>query len=99
VSNIAPLAQKLTQNGAALTDSEGVAQLLIRPVLQVFGRMNRTIEGVPVEEGASFVNKYFILPPNLKATDSLTLSLGDADALAEGYYHLSAKVRAHAGCQ
>lgn len=61
------------------------------PLLQVFGRLNKTIEGVPVEEGASFVNKYFLLTTNLKPTDTLTLSLDDGE-LEEGYYHLSAKV-------
>lgn len=63
-----------------------------RAVLQIFGRMNKTIEGVPVEEGASYVNKYFLLPSNLKATDKITLSLDEGE-LEEGYYHMSAKVR------
>lgn len=62
-------------------------------VLQVFGRMNKTIEGVPVEEGASYVNKYFLLPTDTKSTDTITLSLNDGE-LEEGYYHMSAKVRA-----
>lgn len=61
--------------------------------LQVFGRMNKTIEGVPVEEGASYVNKYFLLPTDTKSTDTITLSLDDGE-LEEGYYHMSAKVRA-----
>lgn len=53
--------------------------------------MNKTIEGVMVEEGASYINKYFLLPADLKPTDKLTLSLDEAD-LEEGYYHMSAKV-------
>lgn len=35
VSQIAPLAQNLTQAGAALLDEEGNPNLLIRPVVQV----------------------------------------------------------------
>lgn len=65
-------------------------------VLQIFGRMNKTIEGVLVEEGASYVNKYFLLPTNIKPTDTVTLSLDEGE-LEEGYYHMSAKVMA-AGC-
>jgi hypothetical protein len=61
-------------------------------VLQIFGRMNKTIEGVPVEEGASYVNKYFLLPTNIKPTDTVTLSLDEGE-LEEGYYHMSAKVK------
>lgn len=64
--------------------------------LQIFGRMNKTIEGVPVEEGASFVNKYFLLPTDLQATDKITFSLDDGE-LEEGFYHLSAKVSATIG--
>lgn len=66
--------------------------MLCCPALQIFGRMNKTIEGVPVEEGASFVNKYFLLPTDTKASDTITLSLDEGE-LEEGYYHMSAKVR------
>jgi hypothetical protein len=53
--------------------------------------MNKTIQGVLVEEGAAFVNKYFLLPTDTKASDTITLSLDEGE-LEEGYYHMSAKV-------
>lgn len=67
-------------------------------LLQLFGRMNKTIEGQPIEEGASYINKYFLLPTNLKATDKLTFSLDEGE-LEEGYYHMSAKVCLHGACR
>lgn len=62
-------------------------------LLQIFGRMNKTIQGVPVEEGETFVNKYFLLPTDMKAGDTITLSLDEGE-LPEGFYQMSAKVRA-----
>lgn len=77
--------------------ADELVQRVHRPaVLQVFGRMNKTIEGVPVEEGASYVNKYFLLPTDLKPTDTVTLSLDEGE-LEEGYYHMSAKVSMQTG--
>lgn len=57
ISAITPLAQNLTQNGAALLDDAGQPRLLLQPVIQVFGRMNKTLLGNELEDGASFVNK------------------------------------------
>lgn len=69
--------------------------MLCSAAIQVFGRMNKTIEGVPMDEGAPYVNKYFLLPTDTKSTDTVTLSLDEGE-LEEGYYHMSAKVRVQA---
>jgi hypothetical protein len=53
--------------------------------------MNKTLKSEPIEEGASYVNKYFLLPTDLKAGDTITLSLDEGE-LPEGFYHMSAKV-------
>jgi len=60
--------------------------------------MNKTIQGVPVEEGAAFINKYFLLPTDMRPTDKVTFSLDEGE-LQEGYYYMSAKVCRHHSVQ
>jgi hypothetical protein len=60
--------------------------------------MNKTLQGEPIEEGASYVNKYFLLPTDMKAGDMITLSLDEGELL-EGFYHMSAKVSSASGPQ
>lgn len=86
-------ASRHMQSACADARADGSSRAACVSLPQVFGRMNKTIEGVPVEEGASYVNKYFLLPTDIKSTDTITLSLDEGE-LEEGYYHMSAKVRA-----
>ncbi|KAF8065490.1 hypothetical protein HT031_003091 [Scenedesmus sp. PABB004] len=98
VSNIAPLPTNLTQNGTALS-LDGKPALLFRPVVHLFGRKNRTLDGTVLKEleydnmnnPINFINKYIVLPSNFTANETLSFVL-DEDSLDEGYYALSAKV-------
>lgn len=98
VTNVYPLLQNLTQNGENVK-VDGKQQLLFRPVIHLFGRKNRTLDGEVIKEieydsmnnPINFINKYLVLPADLNSTDTLSIQL-DEDQLDEGYYKLSAKV-------
>lgn len=44
ISNIAPLPQQLSQNGSSVVVN-GKQAMLFRPVIHLFGRKNRTLNG------------------------------------------------------
>lgn len=53
ISSIAPMAQMLTQNGdQVLLAADDSPALLFRPVLQLFGRRSRNLDGSEVDSGA-----------------------------------------------
>ncbi|WIA16610.1 hypothetical protein OEZ85_013277 [Tetradesmus obliquus] len=98
ISNIAPLPQQLSQNGSSVVVN-GKQAMLFRPVIHLFGRKNRTLNGEVIKEleydtmnnPINFINRYIMLPANTTGNDTFSFVL-DEDSLDEGYYKLSAKV-------
>eukprot|EP00775_Hariotina_reticulata_P009796 gene9796-9954_t len=103
VSSVSPLAQNLTQNGSTVVVA-GEQQLLIQPVLHIWGALNTTLDGTVLDQleydefnqPTNYINKYIFLPADLKPTDTLTITLDDgklqSGELEEGYYRLFAKI-------
>eukprot|EP00775_Hariotina_reticulata_P009794 gene9794-9952_t len=98
ISNIHPLVQNLTQNGSNVVVN-GQQQLLLRPMIHLFGHKNKSLDGTVLRElefdrlnnPINFINKYIMLPTNLTAEDTFTFVM-DQDYLDEGYYQLQAKL-------
>lgn len=81
ISSIGPLARNLTQNGdQVLMASDDTPALLFRPVVHLFGRKSRNLDGSQVtesfdlnaamEEGYNFINRYIQQMPGTAASAS-----------------------------
>ncbi|KAF6263487.1 hypothetical protein COO60DRAFT_412512 [Scenedesmus sp. NREL 46B-D3] len=98
ISSIAPLPQRLSQNGSDVVVN-GKQAMLLRPIIHLFGRKNRTMNGEVIKEleydtmnnPINFINRYIMLPSNATSADTFSFVL-DEDQLDEGYYQLSAKI-------